>query len=183
MIYGVRFKKKRGDAWRRSRTLTNPLGRWREGGANYIVNKLKRRGYLAHKFPIIVYPNKTHYSPNYSRKELDCKCGCTTPRSIQANLAALARNLELMRRAYGNPIPVISGYRCPAYNKRIGGASRSQHMQGRAADLASSPIKQSALIRAARKVPAFARGGIGEYPAGGVHVDIRPNGPAYWTSF
>lgn len=32
-------------------------------------------------------------------------------------------------------LPIVSGYRCPVHNKAIGGAARSQHLQGRAADV------------------------------------------------
>ena len=33
------------------------------------------------------------------------------------------------------PIIISSGYRCPALNKAVGGAKRSYHLQGRAADI------------------------------------------------
>ena len=43
--------------------------------------------------------------------------------------------LEPLRQAYGKPIIISSGYRCPALNKAVGGVSTSQHMKGEAADL------------------------------------------------
>jgi zinc D-Ala-D-Ala carboxypeptidase len=52
------------------------------------------------------------------------------------NLRALcAAVLDPLREALGKPIKVNSGYRSPALNTRLGGASRSQHTQGRAADI------------------------------------------------
>ena len=33
------------------------------------------------------------------------------------------------------PIPIVSGYRDPRHNRRVGGATRSLHMAGAAADL------------------------------------------------
>lgn len=42
--------------------------------------------------------------------------------------------LEPVRRQFG-PVRVTSGYRCPALNEGIGGAMRSQHMFGQAADI------------------------------------------------
>ena len=43
--------------------------------------------------------------------------------------------LEPMRAAYGMPIKVSSGYRCPELNGAVGGAATSVHMIGYAADL------------------------------------------------
>lgn len=43
--------------------------------------------------------------------------------------------LDPLRAAYGMPIRVSSGYRCPALNKAVGGAATSVHMLGYAADL------------------------------------------------
>ena len=35
--------------------------------------------------------------------------------------------LDPLRKAYGQPIIVSSGYRCPELNKAVGGARTSQH--------------------------------------------------------
>ena len=52
------------------------------------------------------------------------------------NLKAIAeRVFQPLRDAFGCPIYVSSGYRCPELNRAIGGAKRSQHMEGRALDL------------------------------------------------
>lgn len=54
----------------------------------------------------------------------------------EQNLIALVENiLDPLREAYGGPIIVTSGYRCPALNKAVGGAKNSQHMTGQAADI------------------------------------------------
>lgn len=42
--------------------------------------------------------------------------------------------LEKIRAHFGGPITITSGYRTPAYNKRVGGSTNSAHMDGRAAD-------------------------------------------------
>lgn len=56
----------------------------------------------------------------------------------EQNLIALIENvLDPLREAYGKPIVVTSGYRCPALNKAVGGASNSQHLYGYAADIRS----------------------------------------------
>lgn len=43
--------------------------------------------------------------------------------------------LDPLREAYGKPIRVNSGYRCPELNRAVGGSARSSHMEGRAADI------------------------------------------------
>lgn len=53
-----------------------------------------------------------------------------------SNLTALVDNvLDPLREAYGKPITVNSGYRCPTLNKAVKGAASSQHMTGQAADI------------------------------------------------
>lgn len=61
----------------------------------------------------------------------------TIPDRLKGNVAALVDNvLDPLRRAWGGPIDVSSGYRCPELNKRVDGASNtSQHMTGQAADI------------------------------------------------
>ena len=43
--------------------------------------------------------------------------------------------LDPLRKAYGQPIIVSSGYRCPELNKAVGGARTSQYTLGQAADI------------------------------------------------
>ena len=51
------------------------------------------------------------------------------------NIIALVENvLQPLRDAYGKPITINSGYRCPALNKAVGGVDNSQHQYGEAAD-------------------------------------------------
>ena len=47
----------------------------------------------------------------------------------------VSKVLEPLRAAYGMPIKISSGYRCPALNKAVQGSSTSVHMIGYAADL------------------------------------------------
>lgn len=54
----------------------------------------------------------------------------------ESNLLLVARNiLQPLRDAYGKSIVINSGYRCPALNKAVGGASTSQHLKGEAVDI------------------------------------------------
>lgn len=56
------------------------------------------------------------------------------------NLATLWLTLNYLREEFGKPIIVNSAYRTPAVNKKVGGAKRSLHMQGRAADIRPKDI-------------------------------------------
>lgn len=60
----------------------------------------------------------------------------TPTEEVKRNLEALIENvLDPLREAYGKPIYVNSGYRCPKLNKAVGGVSNSQHVKGQAADI------------------------------------------------
>ena len=124
------------------------------------------------------YPNSTHYSPNFSKREMDCKCGCTTPTVVYHNLAALTLELEKLRAIVGHPLAVVSGFRCAKHNLAVGGKAQSQHLTGKAADLVCKKATPALVKECATKVPSFNHGGIGLYPTF-THVDIGP-GPRRW---
>ena len=44
--------------------------------------------------------------------------------------------LDLFRAAWGSPVKINSGFRCPAHNAEVGGAAKSRHLLGCAADIA-----------------------------------------------
>ena len=70
--------------------------------------------------------------------EIASRCGIdnTPPASLMPNLRTLATGLELVREALGGrAIHINSGYRCEALNTRIGGAKKSRHIEGLAADI------------------------------------------------
>lgn len=57
-------------------------------------------------------------------------------KEVVENLRALVINvLDPLRRKWGKPIHVNSGYRCLSLNRAVGGASTSQHVFGQAADI------------------------------------------------
>jgi len=82
--------------------------------------------------------------------------------------------LERVRKHYGKPMPVNSGYRCPVHNAKIGGAPRSAHVDGMAADISDPDGELAALLDTAT---CEALGIWIEDPAateGWVHITIRP---------
>ena len=66
------------------------------------------------------------------------------PKELLPNVQALVNNvLDPLREAYGKPIRVNSGFRCPALNKAVGGSATSDHMTGRAADITGGSPKEN----------------------------------------
>lgn len=65
----------------------------------------------------------------------------TIPDRLKSNVAALVDNvLDPLRRAWGKPLTVTSGYRCPALNKAVSGVANSQHLRGEAADITTGNV-------------------------------------------
>lgn len=61
--------------------------------------------------------------------------------------------LNPLREAYGKPITVNSGYRCPALNQKVGGSPTSDHLRGAAADITGgSPGENKKLFDLAKKL-------------------------------
>ncbi len=60
----------------------------------------------------------------------------TAPPAVISALRHLAdRVLEPVRRQFGRPVRINSGYRSPRLNMAVGGSATSQHVFGEAADL------------------------------------------------
>lgn len=128
--------------------------------------------------PANLYPSETHYSPHFAKRELRCKCGCKPSAEVERNLTKLANDLERVRAEYGEPMPILSGHRCAAYNATIKGAARfSKHISGEAVDFARP---NEDLWTALQMVPAFRNGGMSRYGGRGMHADNRTDGPARW---
>lgn len=117
-------------------------------------------------------------APNFMAGEFRCKhCGKLPPKGMKTLLIVL---LQLLRNKVGKPLVILSGYRCPTYNKIVGGVANSQHILGTAADIrVPAGITLDQLAAAADEI-GFT--GIGKYyKQGFVHVDVRP-GRARWTN-
>ncbi len=85
-------------------------------------------------------------SENFKEKEFACRC-C----GVLKVDPMLMEKLELLRAEFGKPIIVTSGYRCPKHNKEVGGVSKSQHIQGKAADIKIKGINPHEVAEAAKK--------------------------------
>ena len=79
--------------------------------------------------------------------------------------------LEAIRAHFGKSVIITSGYRTPEHNAKVGGATKSQHMLGLAADIKITGVNPSDIASYARTLmPTY--GGIGIYSAF-THIDVR----------
>ena len=114
---------------------------------------------------------------NFDSSEFACKDGSATPPEVLKNLKKVAQNLQVLRDFFGVPITVNSGYRSPAHNKAVGGAKKSQHLLGTAADIVvpgKRPVQVKAAIEKLIGEGKMHNGGIGLYNTF-VHYDVRDN--------
>ena len=69
--------------------------------------------------------------------------------AIRDSVKALVLNvLQPLRDAWGKPLHINSGYRCPALNEAVGGVATSAHLYGQAADVAcDNPYELASLAK------------------------------------
>jgi hypothetical protein len=114
---------------------------------------------------------ETSLSTNFKVKEFKCHDGSDT---ILIDTATVGY-LQAARRLTGTAITINSAYRTSAYNKKIGGASASQHVKGKACDTYS----KAGCDLLAKIYELLGANGIGYYTYSPfVHVDCRDS--KYW---
>ena len=105
-------------------------------------------------------------SESFRVREFRCKDGSDkillSPETVQI--------LQSVRDYFGRPVKINSAYRTPEYNKKVGGASNSQHIKGTACDITVDGVPPKAV--AAYIEAYFPNTGIGLYN-NFVHVDTR----------
>ena len=71
---------------------------------------------------------------------------------VRDNIKALVEDiLQPLRDAWGGPLFINSGYRCPELNKAVGGVATSQHVFGQACDVAcTDPYALAKLVKRMR---------------------------------
>lgn len=112
---------------------------------------------------------------NFNLSEFACKDGTPVPGNLFANVAELAKNLQIIRDEIGAPLHINSAYRTKAHNAKVGGKPNSQHLYATAADITTkkmSPRQLHSIILNLINAGKISEGGVGLYP-GFVHYDIR----------
>ena len=108
-------------------------------------------------------------SKHFKRSEFSCGCGCGTD-TVDVELITV---LEELRQKVKKPITINSGHRCELHNRGIGGASKSMHLTGKAADIVVKGI-HSRLIYDYFNEKYPHKYGIGYYD-NFIHIDVRDN--------
>lgn len=106
-------------------------------------------------------------SANFKAKEMACKDGS----DVIFVSPELVDVLQKIRDHFKSTVTITSGYRTPTYNKKIGGATYSQHLYGTAADIKVTGIKPKAVAQYVETLMPN-KGGIGIY-SNFTHVDVR----------
>lgn len=93
---------------------------------------------------------------------------CRHCKQVKLDIELLLK-LQQVRDKVGS-IKITSGYRCYTHNKKVGGASKSQHLLGVASDLVPQNVSVKELYNVCNLI--FRTGGVGRYKTF-THVDTR----------
>lgn len=111
-------------------------------------------------------------SANFKVKEFRCKDGSD---AILIDSDFVKNYLQKIRDHFNVAVTVNSGYRTPAYNKKVGGATNSYHVKGQAFDIVVKGRTPQEVAQFAQQLGIM---GIIQYN-GFVHVDSRAG--KYWA--
>jgi hypothetical protein len=102
-------------------------------------------------------------------------------KDVDTNInTALQSKIDAIASEYGKSFTIVSGYRDPKYNKLIGGAGKSEHMNHNAVDIHLDDKTKEDTLRFVEISSKNGIGGIGVYSPGVVHIDIGSR--RYWGS-
>jgi uncharacterized protein YcbK (DUF882 family) len=114
-------------------------------------------------------------TPNFSLDEFRCKC-CGQVNTPAASM--LARRLQEVRNEYGL-MRIVSGFRCPRQNEKVGGKTFSQHLAGLAADISCDDDGSRRHLLMLLLQFGFPRIGIHQHF---IHADVGTiTGPIIWV--
>ena len=106
---------------------------------------------------------------NFTKEEFDCNCDCGVcemPINVYHNIVKVANQLQVLRDELKKPIHINSAYRSEEYNAKVGGVKTSQHIMGKAADIAIkglSPLEVYKTIERLIENGDMLQGGLGLY--------------------
>lgn len=109
-----------------------------------------------------------HFKPG----EFACRCGC----GVLGIQPGLVYRMDELREAYGKPLVITSGYRCPVHNQNVSSTGpNGPHTTGLACDVGVSGREAVTVLRLAL-VAGFT--GIGVQQKGNgrfIHLDMIPD--------
>jgi len=109
-------------------------------------------------------------SKNFSTDEFVCHCGYCDYSIVSHELIDV---LQDVRDHFDTTVSILSGIRCKEHNTEVGGAKRSQHLLGTAADITVKGV--SHLLVQEYLLSLYPdKYGIGKYKSF-THVDVRKN--------
>lgn len=117
-------------------------------------------------------------APNFKVSEFSCKgSGCCSETKIDEKLVSY---VQAIRDHFGKAVTITSAYRCSKHNKKVGGATSSNHVKGMAADIQVKDVAPAEVAKYAESIGIL---GIGLYEtkADGyfVHIDTRTK-KSFW---
>lgn len=108
-----------------------------------------------------------YLSENFKVKEFRCQDG-SDPIFVDDDLVAI---VQKVRTNFRRVVTITSAFRTASHNKKVGGATYSQHLYGTAADIKVSGVAASAVADYVETLMPNT-GGIGRYSTW-THVDVR----------
>jgi uncharacterized protein YcbK (DUF882 family) len=146
---------------------------------NNIINVFRTRKpdpiFELAKYKLKVIELNMYLTKNFTLKEFASKDGSDFPLEVIPNIQKLSAALQIIRDEFNLPMSIGSGYRSKAHNDKVGGAKRSLHLTGMAADIKVKGKSPTEVVEVILKLIAQ-----GKIPEGGLkgyntftHYDIR----------
>ena len=120
-------------------------------------------------------------TPNFSKSEMSCRCGCGTSEMEPEFM----RMLQELRDQMQGPLRVSSARRCDHHNDQVSTAKNKKngvHTLGQASDILISGERAMLLFEKARQI-GFSGIGLsqrGDHASRFVHLDTKPR-KALWS--
>lgn len=117
------------------------------------------------------------FTRHFAAAEFACPCCGYLPTSERFPL--LLNALGTIRAQVNRSVRIVSGFRCPAHNRAVGGAANSRHMHGDAADVyveGVTPAQLRAIV--IEHCPEIHGIGVGKTK---FHIDARPGPLTEWV--
>lgn len=133
------------------------------------VTSWNLRFFKPYEFLILGGRHNDPQSPAFGKNRLP-------PQELWPRMMRTAQILDAFRLRIGAPVRITNAYRSPEYNKAIGGARSSLHVEFNALDFVvegnSTPAQWVRTLRGMRNDEKLFKGGVGLYPSF-AHVDTR----------